>query len=494
MNNCKCNHAIRLIAALFASAAVFPAACAVPSQYAAMFPPTNTSWRVVYSARVAETPPLRGVMLPGGTCAEDDFKTLNEWGATLSRYQMIRGWHKQNDNQDLANFDRWLDGKLDHLERDVLPWAKKYSIRIVVDLHVPPGGRDNGEMNMFHNPLWAEHFIASWRRIATRFKGRPEIFGFDLINEPSQNKPAPPGLDYWNLQRRAAEAVRAIDPDTPIIVAANQWDSAPAFEYLSPLALDNVIYQVHMYQPFEFTHQGVHAANADYKKFTYPNAEKGWNRDYIRKCLAPVVEFQKRHNARIYVGEFSAITWADGADRYIADCISVFEEYGWDWTYHAFREWPGWSVEHEATAWQKFSPSADNPRRRALLAGLALSRRKPVAAISIKHPPLFAEHPAKIIAKTVSPKQLDVSHLRYCILTSDGRTMVTFRDAPSSNPTEIPVRLPAGDYQLRTTDGTWFYGCAAFTVRPASEAPPEKKNSSKPLDGIRRFWHDVRSL
>lgn len=493
MKNSKCNGAMRHVAALLAAAAFVPAVCAAAPRLAAMFPPTNSAWRVAYPARVAEMPPLRGVMLPAAPCAEDDFRTLREWGATLARYQMVRGWHKQNDNQDLAEFDRWLDNKLDHLERDVLPWAKKYSIRIVVDLHVPPGGRDRGEMNMFHNPLWADHFVACWRRIAARFRSRPEIFGFDLINEPSQSKPSPPGLDYWNLQRRAAEAVRTIDSDTPIIVAANQWDSAPAFEYLSPLALNNVIYQVHMYQPFDFTHQGVHATDAGYTKFPYPNAEKGWNRDYIRRCLAPVAEFQKRHNARIYVGEFGAIAWADGADRYIADCISVFEEFGWDWTYHAFREWPGWSVEHQADSWRKFSPSSDNPRRRALLSGLARSRRRPVAAISIRHPPLFAERPAKITAQTESPKQLDVSHLRYCIQTSDGRPVVTFRDAPSSSPTEIPVNLPAGDYQLRTTDGTWFYGCAGFTVRPAAEAP-SKKRSAKPLDGMRRFWHDVRNL
>ena len=113
--------------------------------------------------------------------------------------------------------------------------------------------------------------------------------------------------------------------------------------------MDNVIYQVHMYQPGEYTHQGVHCADDNYPKFAYPNAKKGWNRDFIRKRLAP-----------------------EGAGQYIADCISLFEEYGWDWTYHAFREWPGWSVEHEVDGKRgKYKPSADNPRRRALLEGFA---------------------------------------------------------------------------------------------------------------------------
>ena len=50
----------------------------------------------------------------------------------------------------------------------------------------------------------------------------------------------------------------------------------------------------------------------------------------------------------MYLGEFSAIRWApgDSAYNYLQDLIDIFEEHGWDWAYHAFREWDGWSVEH----------------------------------------------------------------------------------------------------------------------------------------------------
>ena len=90
----------------------------------------------------------------------------------------------------------------------------------------------------------------------------------------------------------------------------------------------------------------------------------------MRGALRPVREFQLRHGARIYCGEFSAVAWASGAEEYLRDCIDLFEEYGWDWTYHAFREWPGWSVEHEGSDAEHLVPSADNPRKRALLDGL----------------------------------------------------------------------------------------------------------------------------
>ena len=93
-----------------------------------------------------------------------------------------------------------------------------------------------------------------------------------------------------------------------------------------------------------------------------------WDKEMIRKRLQAVRDFQKRHNARIFVGEFSAILWAPGAADYLRDCIEIFEEYGWDWTYHAFREWDGWSLEHEGTP-GNIRPSANNDRKEVMLKG-----------------------------------------------------------------------------------------------------------------------------
>ena len=92
--------------------------------------------------------------------------------------------------------------------------------------------------------------------------------------------------------------------------------------------------------------------------------------------MKPVREFQRKHCARIYVGEFSAACWAPNAGKYLADCIDMFEEYGWDWSYHAFREWQGWSVEHEGDSDKTLRPSPDNPRKQALLKGFGRAKGK----------------------------------------------------------------------------------------------------------------------
>lgn len=64
------------------------------------------------------------------------------------------------------------------------------------------------------------------------------------------------------------------------------------------------------------------------------------------------------------------MAWPPGAAQYLEDCISVFEEYGWDWTYHSFREWQGWSLECEGEDQNSFRPSPDNDRKRVLLKAL----------------------------------------------------------------------------------------------------------------------------
>jgi hypothetical protein len=57
------------------------------------------------------------------------------------------------------------------------------------------------------------------------------------------------------------------------------------------------------------------------------------------------IAFAKKYRVHLYVGEFSTIRWAPGAEDYLRDAIEIFEKHGWDWSYHAYREWHGWNLE-----------------------------------------------------------------------------------------------------------------------------------------------------
>ena len=340
-----------------------------------LFAATDDNYQAVYTDRVRRTPRLRGVMSPK-TFSEDDLKTLKDWNVNLVRAQISRNFGKTGTDRNLAEYDRWLNSVLDHYEKMFKLGHEKYGLHFVIDLHTPPGGKlKNSDMAIFHEKIYADHFIEIWKRIAARFRGNPAVWAYDLINEPIQMKPAP--YDYWNLQKAAAKAIREIDPDTPIMVESNRCDSPSTFTYLPPLKMKDVIYQVHMYMPLSYTHQRVEKHSGQADKLSYPSVieNRRYDRERLRKDLNPVREFQKRHNARIYVGEFSAAAWAPGAEQYLADCIAIFEEYGWDWSYHAFREAKVWSLEHEGESWNTLRPSADNPRKQVLLNGFRKNRK-----------------------------------------------------------------------------------------------------------------------
>jgi hypothetical protein len=128
-----------------------------------------------------------------------------------------------------------------------------------------------------------------------------------------------------------------------------------------------MVYSVHFYVPHEFTHQGVYGPTPG---LTYPGRINGklWDAAALRQVLQPVRDWQHDHGVQIYLGEFSAIRWApdESAVRYLKDCIELFEEFDWDWSYHAFREWNGWSVEHGPSRADS-TPSATPTSREQLL-------------------------------------------------------------------------------------------------------------------------------
>ena len=292
---------------------------------------------------------LRGAMISPSSFTIEDLNTIHSWGANLLRWQLIYTLGNPTDEE----YDQWLANSLDKLEK-FLPEIVKRNMLIVLDLHSPPGGiRGSGGYVTAAGLIWQERryqdkFVNIWENIAQRFKDVPGIWGFDLMNEPADDNVAE-GLDSWQkLVERTAWAIRNIDPNRTLIIEPNHWGNPDAFVAFHPLAMDNIVYSPHFYYPHQFTHQALN--KPDEANIRYPGEINGmlWNKEQMRKALQPVFDFQKKYNVPIYIGEFSAIRWApdQSAYRYLRDAIELFEEYGWDWSYHAYREWHGWSVEH----------------------------------------------------------------------------------------------------------------------------------------------------
>lgn len=290
----------------------------------------------------------RGAMIPTLIKAEG-LKDLAGWGANLVRWQLMWDGFPASgaDTADIPEYTRWLDRTLAHVD-SMLPTCRQLGIKVVLDLHTIPGGRnEKGLQRIFTEKEWQQFFVEVWKKLAARYKDETTIWAYDIANEPIE-APSVEGLANWQqLAELTAKEIRAIDPAHPIIIEGADGGSPWGMVALNKIEVPGIIYSFHMYEPATFTHQGLYNNPSH---IYYPGNISGseWNRATMKKLLEEIRKWQDRNNADIYVGEFSAIRWAPGesAYYYLRDCIELFEEMGWDWSYHAFREYDGWSVEH----------------------------------------------------------------------------------------------------------------------------------------------------
>jgi endoglucanase len=327
-----------------------------------------------------DLPRLRGAMI-GTRLTEADLRVLGgQWKANLIRWQLTWGGFPRSpaDTAELSAYEVWLNSALDRLDA-MLPLCDELGIKVVIDLHTPPGGRNPADntCRLFAVKEFQEAFARLWEQMARRYRDNRVIWGYDLVNEPVEGSLAEGLMDWQTLAAKTARRVRAIDTDHAIIIEPAPWGSSLSLQYFKPLDVPKVVYSVHMYLPHGFTHQGVRGNPTG---ISYPGkvGKEDWDKVKLRATLQPVIEYQRQHNVHIYIGEFSAIRWAPGqsAYNYLRDLIDIFEEHGWDWSYHAFREWDGWSVEHGADP-KDHRPSPQPTEREQLLRGWFAKNAKP---------------------------------------------------------------------------------------------------------------------
>lgn len=290
----------------------------------------------------------RGCMINPIRITEADIDDLGKWGVNLIRFSLSS---RPKQARDAKGYVEMIEKRMDHLEK-LMPALKRNGIAVIV--HPPGLPQAKSSVYASSNLQDVEDFSAlekAWTAIAKRFKSEPNVIAYDILNEPYGI-----ALDKWRrAMDRVVKAIRSVDPEKLIY---NPLMTEPIS--------NNMGYTHHMYSPHALTHQGVSEKVA----WKYPGYINGvyWDKEQLRVALKPVIEYQEKYQVPVYIGEFSCIAWADGREKYIQDCIELFEEYGWDWTYHAFREWAPWSVEHEKTGPFKVGKAVqDTPAKKVLL-------------------------------------------------------------------------------------------------------------------------------
>lgn len=193
---------------------------------------------------------------------------------------------------------------------------------------------------------------AMWAHTARHFRHYSNLAGYLLMVEPNANLAArgPDGddLDIWDadrlaeavagtpadwpsLCRRLSRAVRAVDPETPILVSPDGYANLAFAGLIDRHAVSGQVLAVHDYSPRAYTHQG---AGADIE---------------FNPSLA---EFDQPMSGPWMLGEFGVSRWAPGAAGYLARRIAAAEAQGAAWS--VFRWDSGWRVYENAE--NRFNP------------------------------------------------------------------------------------------------------------------------------------------
>lgn len=141
-----------------------------------------------------------------------------------------------HDHLDLARLDAVLD------------WGEAHGVYVILDLHAAPGGQCNSfvadpdPVLLWQSAVDQAETVAMWTQLATRYRDRRWLAGYDLLNEPCSVTDA----QLAAFMERLARAVRSVDPNHAVIVEGNR--SGTDFTGFTRRFDDNLIYSFHYYR------------------------------------------------------------------------------------------------------------------------------------------------------------------------------------------------------------------------------------------------------
>ena len=150
-------------------------------------------------------------------------------------------------------------------------------------------------------PVEVDDLCDVWRRLATVFRGNPAVAAYGIMNEP-YDLPED-GTSWHEISRKVVDAIREVDPCTPILVSGSGWSSARRFpEVNGPKAwidpdVPNIVYEAHLY----FDHDGSGQYALDYEA----NLER--DPDLPRSgaiAVEPFLRWCKHNGVQGFIGEF----------------------------------------------------------------------------------------------------------------------------------------------------------------------------------------------
>jgi hypothetical protein len=204
----------------------------------------------------------------------EDFATMKAAGFTTVRLPFTYDTLQEPDGY------KWLDWAIAE--------AAKNGMYTVLDLHGAPGGQskemhtgEEGVNRFFKDDANVEKAASMWRDVAKRYANRPEVIGYDLLNEPMGAKDA---AQLHAVHDRLYDAIRSVDPKH-LVIMEDGYKGISTFPKPEKYGWQNVAYSVHQYN------------------FGAKNTDA--HLDSLEGMLKKIDRVQRAKNVPVYMGEFN---------------------------------------------------------------------------------------------------------------------------------------------------------------------------------------------
>ena len=244
---------------------------------------------------------------------ENSYIEIAQMGLDHVRFEMNYGLF-EDDNNPLVTVDangvfvyhpdRIKESGFEWIDMN-LQWAKAAGVNILLQIELPQGGYQastdvmapgptyeiaNGGKNLWidmqadgtpdrngeNYKLLQERLTYMWQLIAARYANEPAVVGYGLLNEPVVPQVKVNGepnaeatrAQLRDLYQHIVDAIRTVDENHAIFTQclimwfdpdnynSTDWNLMDLDETQVLLDDDNIVYQFHFFEPFEYTHQG----------------------------------------------------------------------------------------------------------------------------------------------------------------------------------------------------------------------------------------------
>jgi endoglucanase len=268
----------------------------------------------------------------------------------------------------IADRDAYFEGDADFAIEDVLfeildnfgAWTEAAGMSLTIDYHQYDGSFDMG------NELYTDAVVALWTAVADHFADTPrEDLFYELMNEPelAGDVGSVKQSDWTDFATEIIGGIRSKDDTHGILFGDVEWNGITPLTKRTPFEDDKVIYVIHFYEPFVFTHQGASwSGMGTVRDIPYPYSKDRWSeysadfgfspttdswifsalnqyyrngfKSWMKNELIDAKRWAVENNVPVICNEFGAYDRASTLDdrvRYYTDLIDIFEELEIPW-------------------------------------------------------------------------------------------------------------------------------------------------------------------